>query len=222
MLDWYQWQAQHHGVSDVDYVPSGQQFIIGNFYEETAPFRQMIESNDYTEEANRPCMGDLYVMSIAKNYRDQGISLRQLRTWFDDPRYQLLMKTAGTQSRIVYDDDLRKNFIESVGDRLGIDWSTVKDFFLNVQNPGEMFPWHRDRMRSQDYADGGEDQIKRVLIMLYDQRPGQVFFMGGHHITWRAGDVIGWQHDDFTPHGSANFGFWPRYSIRITGQIIKK
>ena len=88
--------------------------------------------------------------------------------------------------------------------------------------PGQMFPWHYDRFKSNVFTGvhDKENKVKRWLVMLDDQKPGQVFLMGDQYIEWKKGDVIAWQNVEL-PHGGGNFGYWPRFSLRITGEILE-
>jgi hypothetical protein len=60
------------------------------------------------------------------------------------------------------------------------------------------------------------ENIKRYIIFLDDQKEGQIFYMAGHYINWKAGDTLTWDQIHYQ-HGSANFGYHDRPTLLVTG-----
>jgi len=149
------------------------------------------------------------------------IDEKKLQEWLDDPEFDNLMKVAGKQLRLeIESKHIKKKIIQCVSKYFQIDWDKA-DITLYVQMPGQMFPLHYDAFKSNVFT-GTHDKeykVKRWLIMLEDQKPGQSFQMGDRFINWAQGDVIAWKNVEL-PHGSGNFGYWPRFTLRITGEIV--
>lgn len=58
--------------------------------------------------------------------------------------------------------------------------------------------------------------VRRVLVMLEDWKPGHYFEIAGQGFTnWKAGDWFMWRGD--VHHSAANIGLEDRYSLQITG-----
>ena len=97
-----------------------------------------------------------------------------------------------------------------------------KDLVLNVwaQEPGQMAPLHYDKLKHRDFNMHEEEEkyIKRMIVFLDDQKPGQIFYLGGQTVNWKAGDVLEWDQTAYD-HGSANFGYHSRPILLITGVI---
>jgi hypothetical protein len=112
---------------------------------------------------------------------------------------------------------------------LGLSNCTIR---YNNQRPGQMTHYHIDDLNSlrlrypEEYTDwdrfADPDRARRFAIMLEDWRPGQVFQIGnGSWERWRAGECVTWEWKDL-PHGTANFGFWRRPMVQITGAVSDK
>ena len=93
---------------------------------------------------------------------------------------------------------------------------------LNVQNPGQQFPFHMDGTESYNKfipdMEEKRKRLRRVFIMLEPWSPGQIIVLGTKTIThWNKGDVLwfDWYH---VPHGTANFSRAVRPLLQITGE----
>jgi hypothetical protein len=149
------------------------------------------------------------------------IDEKKLQEWLDDPVFDNLMKVAGKELVLdIENKKFRKKIIQCVSKYFQIDWNKA-DVTLYVQMPGQMFPLHYDGFKSNLFTGvhDKEYKVKRWLIMLEDQKPGQSFQMGDRFMYWKQGDVIAWKNVEL-PHGSGNFGYWPRFTLRITGEIV--
>jgi hypothetical protein len=160
-----------------------------------------------------------FIKTCYKNLTE--IDDNELKQWLEDPEYSRLMITAGTELVMdIQEKRFLKPIIKSVSNYFNIDWETA-ELKLYVQLPGQMFPLHYDAFKSNIYtgSHNNEHKVKRWLIMLDDQMPGQCFLMGDTYMSWKQGDVIAWKNVELA-HGSANFGYWPRFTLRITGELI--
>jgi len=81
----------------------------------------------------------------------------------------------------------------------------------------EIMPEHVDHFRTYIKLTGANyKQIKRVLIMLENWKPGHYLEIAGKGITdWIAGDYFIWDSD--VPHAASNIGVEDRYTLQITG-----
>lgn len=93
---------------------------------------------------------------------------------------------------------------------------------LNVQSPGQQFPFHMDGTESYNKfipdMEEKRKRLRRVFIMLEPWSPGQIIVLGTKTIThWKKGDVLwfDWYH---VPHGTANFSRAIRPLLQITGE----
>jgi hypothetical protein len=84
----------------------------------------------------------------------------------------------------------------------------------------EIMPTHVDhfntytRLFNAPYKD-----VKRILVMLEDWKPGHYLEIDGVGITsWIAGDWFIWDSD--VPHAASNIGIEDRYTLQITGTKI--
>ena len=148
------------------------------------------------------------------------INEKKLQEWLEDPAYDSLMKVAGKEFALVVENHkFRKKIIQCVSKYFSINWEKA-DVKLYAQMPGQMFPLHYDGFKSNLFTGSHdkENKVKRWLIMLEDQKLGQSFQMGEKFLHWKQGDVIAWKNVEL-PHGSGNFGYWPRFTLRITGEI---
>jgi len=151
-------------------------------------------------------------------YRDiADIDEETLESWLSDPEYeQLISASAQGLYYDCTDKIIRNKTIQQIRDNFPIDWDTA-DINFTVQQPGQVFPLHYDGFKSNVFTDSSdqEDEVKRWLIMLEDQKLGQCFQPGDNFLTRKQGHVIGWKNVEL-PHGSANFGYWHRLTLRVT------
>jgi hypothetical protein len=218
MLKWFEWQSQHHDA-DLDGRFDATAYISQNVESATGILKTWLDQGDWTY-STRPCIDpDLYVPWCARDYAEYGVTSEQLMEWINDPRYEKLMKQSGVGHKIPIKPEVREQFVSALQEAFDLDWSSAT-MDLTVQFPGEMFPLHRDKIKFKDFGlrEEQENLVSRYLIMLDDQQPGQCFFMENQSVVWQAGDVINWNHYQFQHHGSANFGYWPRFTVRLTGR----
>jgi hypothetical protein len=99
---------------------------------------------------------------------------------------------------------------------------------INVQMPGQMFPFHVDGLVETKALDDPKmrkspapERLVRVQVMLTDWLWGHAWAIGNHYWKqWRAGEVM--HHSWWNiPHGTANFGFSPRVSLQISGVMTE-
>ena len=217
MRRWFEWMSQHQDDGD-----KKTEFVWKNLHQETESIRHWLSKGDWEYWFDGPAFdGKKYIKTISTDYEKFGIDLATISEWIDDPEYDRLMKQTGTMSIIAIPGMLRKIFVQQVRDIFPIDWDTAQ-IDIMAQRPGEMFPLHYDRFKNQEFdlAIEQEQEIQRWVIMLDDQQPGQCFFMNDKNIEWKSGDVISWNQTNFS-HGSANFGYHTRLSVRITAHLVK-
>ena len=144
----------------------------------------------------------------------------QLQEWLEDPEFDNLMKVAGKELVLNPENTgFMKKIAQCVTKYFPINWEKA-EIKLYAQMPGQMCPLHYDTFKSNLFTGvhDKEHKVKRWLIMLEDQKLGQSFQMGERFIHWKQGDVIAWKNVEL-PHGTGNFGYWPRFTLRITGEI---
>ena len=155
-----------------------------------------------------------------KTFNVDTIPLSTLRQWVYDPEFDELLTKNSHMEVNLYDAILKfvvSEFLNAVG--LDPDHLATSRAKLNIQEPGQMFPLHFDRVRHNDYHNAEKQLVSdpshdRFLIFLDDQQPGQMFQFDMCNITWSAGDVYTWNARD-TMHASANAGYWTRRILLI-------
>lgn len=213
MKNWYEWMRDRQDPQDTK-----KEFHWKNLFDETACLREWLDRGDYYTFGNQPSFqGKPYAKTLDDHYLALGITREQVAEWIDDPEYERLIQQAGIQVLTTPSKEVAEQFLTNIKDVFPIDWST-HHMLMQVQRPGDMWPLHYDRYKNQSF-DAGDDVIQRWLIMLYDQQPGQCFFMNHENVSWQAGDVISWNQTNYA-HGGANFGYYPRFTVRITGRLI--
>lgn len=86
---------------------------------------------------------------------------------------------------------------------------------VHLQLPGQMFPWHVDKLQHRYPAD--PSKILRIVVNLQDYEPGQLMVYGNSVLTqWKAGDVHCFDTNNI-PHSTANMSRIPRAIFVITG-----
>ena len=176
--------------------------FLDNFTKESNIFP--IENKDSSSYAN----------IIADTYH---LCKKQVQEWIDDRHYENLreQKINVINLPLSLDKKLKEKLISI--------FSLRKDVHLLfcTQRPGQMSSLYYDRKKEIDFGleCKEEKNIKRYIIFLHDQKEGQVFYIGGHFINWKAGDVFSWKQTGYQ-HGSANFGYDDRPAILITGVKI--
>jgi hypothetical protein len=92
---------------------------------------------------------------------------------------------------------------------------------IQVQEVGKTFPAHVDSLRSWslEFPEAAKTNthldVKRFQIFGTDQEVGHFMSVGSAQLSWRAGDVI--QFDHRIPHAAANSGFTPKVLAVIEG-----
>ena len=81
----------------------------------------------------------------------------------------------------------------------------------------DIMPEHTDAFRRYREINECEyEDVRRVLIMLEDWKPGHYLEIDGKGIVnWRAGDYYIWRGD--VPHAASNIGIEDRFTLQITG-----
>lgn len=96
---------------------------------------------------------------------------------------------------------------------------------LHIQKPGQQMMLHMDAgsVKRYNIADkDGPKKIMRLFVFLDDWKPGQIVLAGNTHLTrWKKGEVL-WFDWYNIPHGTANFGFYDRPLLCVTGIKTKK
>ena len=83
----------------------------------------------------------------------------------------------------------------------------------------EIMPEHSDHYQTYMRLTGAQfNNIRRILIMLEDWKPGHYLEVDGTGITnWLAGDYFIWEND--VKHAASNIGTEDRYTLQITGEV---
>jgi len=90
---------------------------------------------------------------------------------------------------------------------------------LHVQQPGQMFNYHIDKL--YDRTDD-PDNVVRIVVFLADWLPGQFYQYGTLPLShWKAGDVHTFSWRD-VPHATANASRGVRPILFMTGQKTEK
>jgi hypothetical protein len=216
MRKWYEWMAQHQGSNSAPV----DNFVVGNIHDQTQCLRAWLDTGKWEIENQGPAFNaDHYVSTLSPDYKKLGLDFDTVRNWVDDPEYARLIKESGQSVYISLPYPVRKKFIQQAQDSFPVNWDTAQ-IAVMLQRPGDMFPLHFDRKKSWEFDldSAQEKKIQRWLVMLYDQQPGQCLFMNNRNVSWRSGDIIGWDQTNLG-HGSANFGYYPRFSVRITAEL---
>lgn len=84
----------------------------------------------------------------------------------------------------------------------------------------EIMPVHSDHYRTYiKMNNANPENIRRILVMLEDWKPGHYLEIDGVGITsWIAGDYFIWENN--VPHAASNIGVEPRYTLQITCEEI--
>ena len=213
MKKWFEWLDKRQGGN----TPPDS-FIWGNVFEETNEIREWLLSARL-EKTRKPGFDRKAGINYAwEAYKDTDLNKDDLTEWFTDTRYAKLFELSGTIDVITMPEDIKRQFIDRVKNTFPIDWDTA-GVSIYAQNPGDVYPLHYDRVTHDLYGAPAPDSVGRWLIMIYQQHPGQCFFINNQSVSWQAGDIIEWGLHKFS-HGGANFGYHTRFVIKITGRII--
>lgn len=179
----------------------------------------ILKNNNNNNKKSRPLFfREKHANNIAELYAEEtGIDKNQLIEWVIDPEYaKLLDSDSFVQHEL--GKSVRLTLKKILEKYIPINWIDFEEwpdsFQFYMQMPGQMTPLHYDRKKT-DVANN-DKKIRRYLIFLEDQKPGQCFFMGDEECKWSKGTIITWNHTEFH-HGGANWGYWPRPVLNISG-----
>jgi hypothetical protein len=214
MKKWFEWQQQHLDPGD-----DPESYHYCNLYDETQCIRDWIEQGKiYLDGASGRTnyQHEEYKKSILNQCTELGLDPATVTEWIDDPAYLEFHKNSWTQDSAVVPDFIKKVFIRNAKHKFNINWDTA-EIALTVTRPGDLIPLHFDNFTM--YTLVGRVVTNRWIVMLYNQQPGQCFMANNEYVSWCAGDTIGWSRTNYS-HGSANFGYHNRYSLRITAEQL--
>jgi hypothetical protein len=213
MKHWFEWQQQHFDPGE-----NPESYHYCNLYNETQCIRDWIEQGKVHQSQSSVYNihhHEEYKNSILSQCAELGLDLPTVAEWIDDPEYLGFFNNQ-TQGSAAVPDFIKKIFIRNARHKFNINWDTV-EIVLTITRPGDLIPLHFDNFTM--YAVKGQVVNNRWIVMLYDQQPGQCFMANNEYLSWRAGDTIGWNRTNYS-HGSANFGYHDRYSLRITAEQL--
>jgi hypothetical protein len=219
MKKWFEWQQQHFDPGE-----NPETYVYCNLHDETQCVRDWIavkplvfQSQPGQREWNGPNKQFIQSMKEQAIRRGWNVDPDKIEEWIQDPEYSEYFKKNWTHDCLGIPDFIRHKFIKNAKAKLSICWDTA-EITLTVNRPGDIFPLHFDNFTNYE-KERKIDVSNRWIIMLYDQQPGQCMMVNNEYISWHAGDTIGWNRTNYS-HGSANFGYHNRYSLRITAKKI--
>jgi hypothetical protein len=213
MKEWFNWIQQYQGGGTAP-----DSFIWGNISQHITEIQKWIKTADLTTTRKPGFDRKKGVEFLWNTYKDTGLVRATVEKWFADPAYNKLFEESGTIDIVDVPDEIKIQIRSQLQDIFHIDWDTAQ-IEIYSQNPGDIYPLHYDRITNDLYGASTANSVGRWLIMLDDQQPGQCFFINNQSISWQAGDVLEWKLYKFS-HGGANFGYDPRYVIKLTGKFI--
>ena len=88
---------------------------------------------------------------------------------------------------------------------------------INRMKPETILPFHQDKYATYKKRNnvGDDEDIKRVIVFLHDQKAGHQLWIGDEICVGPAGSYFGWNVGD--EHMAANFGKEDRYVLQVTG-----
>ena len=217
MKKWFEWQQQNFHPGE-----NPEPYVYCNLHEETQCIRDWIAVTPLISEpqpGQRNWNGqtsEKFIQSMKAQAIREGwdVDPDKIEEWIEDPKYIEYAKKNWVHDIIGIPDFVENKFRENSKVKFNINWDTAK-IVLTINRPGDMFPLHFDNFQNYEK----EGQSSRWIIMLYDQQPGQCMMVNNEYIPWRSGDTVGWDRNNYS-HGSANFGYHDRYSIRLTAKKI--
>jgi hypothetical protein len=215
MKKWFEWQQKNQHVDS-----DSTSFIIDNVKDQCNIIMDWVLKNSDKFVETHFYGQNNYTEKLLKSYPE--LSHDEVEQWILDSQFDFLLKETAKFEEIKVPWDVFLDFSNQCKDLFSID-KTGSEIIVTKQKPGQTSPIHYDRKKYSDYGldDQREKNIKRWLIMLEDQHPGQCFLMNNTYLSWKQGDVISWENTEL-PHGAANFGFYDRYTLRITGKLVKE
>tara|TARA_B100000497_G_C7684271_1_gene414401 strand:- start:1533 stop:2201 length:669 start_codon:yes stop_codon:yes gene_type:complete len=183
--------VQYVGQFVSDKMANYVQEAIGNFTEEDEYNEVSIKGAPYNKEA----------AEIMEGYHND-----LTRAGFNEHN------TGGRQTRNL------PNFFNVMAEASGL-WNP--QIMMLEQRPGKFIPWHRDSYNNyrRNFAKVSDDtEVIRYLVQLNDWQWGHYVSVGNDVIhQYKMGDIHCWPEGIY--HSTANAGYWPRYSLTITGVV---
>jgi hypothetical protein len=135
----------------------------------------------------------------------------------------------------MFDSSQGGNASTLISNFIGLDYETAQDGAqrdygydsFHIQRPGQFLMYHHDLyyaiIRDKDPELAWKpEKLRRFVVFMEDWKPGHVWIVGNTHYShWKAGECITWSWVDM-PHGTANIGMDPRYSLHLTGYMTEK
>lgn len=219
MKHWYDYQIKNQ-VINFDWQDATRP--IANVNKEFAPFINELKARHCRGELikeSQTFFGEEYLSDI----KDPALDPENIKKLFFHPDFETVTKNSDIdQVRVPADIGAELAPICSKIFNLRLD-----SVFLGIQlqHPGQYIMFHIDRPKYHDYGLKHTDMhqeppYRKILIFCDDWQDGQCFQMGKEFIKWKAGDVFTWHPRD-VPHGTANFGFEPRWILRVSGIMLE-
>jgi hypothetical protein len=213
MKKWFEWQQknQHRETSTENYILENIKtqcnYILSWMKENSDNFKEVFfyNQNDYAKKLS---------------YSYPELSYNKIKDWVDDPEFDFLLKETAKFEELNVPWSIFLEFSKLCNGLFSIDYEG-SEIVITKQKPGQTSPVHYDRRKHSDFklSRDNENNVKRWLVMLEDQMPGQMFLMDNSYLSWKKGDIISWENTKL-PHGAANIGFYDRYTLRITGKLV--
>ena len=186
------------------------QWSINNRSTEVDKIHDLIDTSPWTTE-----MAVQYNQEFVDNtVQHHGIDADTVVQWLNDPEFECYRNLTFSARVLSSDPSPLRTLIR---DMFGFDDHKLRIRYQN-QRPGKMVPLHLDGYKHLYYGLPPEQEhlVRRYVIFLEDQRPGQVWLVNDDFVHWHRGDVLTWSHC-ITPHGTANFGYNDRPILVVTG-----
>ena len=150
--------------------------------------------------------------NITRTANALGLTPDLVSEWMNDPLFAKFKDNVVKFSSLDSSETAIFNFLKNY-----FKLSVVRVFYQNLKS-GEMTPWHLDGKKYKEYQldEAEEYRVKRYIIFLEDQHPGQMWQINNDYIHWKAGDVLTWNQST-SPHGTANVGYHDRPVLMVTG-----
>jgi hypothetical protein len=227
MKKWFEYLEKNY--KDPEYTPGSSALPIANVYSEMHHLFEYIKDIYETTQVTRHVSSNFsqkngYIDTLTIPNLDQST----LEQWIYDPEFDDLLNLPSHETVYFHQEQDYNTLVDTFAQAMGFenfvkkkDLGAVK---LHVQHPGQVFPLHFDRPQYKDFGMDIENLKQppvhqRFLVFMEDIRPGQLFQMDHVTLSWKAGDVFTWDARN-TMHGSANVGYWKRWMMMYTLQIL--
>jgi hypothetical protein len=215
MKKWFDYQMENQ-VQNHDWDPYATP--VANIKDSFEPTLASIKESYY----NGTCkiyfskfFTEAYYQKEATN--GSSITAAQLKEYIDDPAYAGLTKNIGCDYYNLTKQD-EESVILMFSTKFNLNPSGML-INVHLQQPGQMFPMHVDRVQRADNGLFEPSKYNRYIVFLDDWKYGQMYQFGETFIKWKAGDVYTWPLRDM-PHGTANVGYDPRFLLIITAMRL--